>query len=121
VSHPYDLDNIPHHTCIVVTSPTPLDMKDFERFLKRRELVRKAATQAAGGLAAGTAGEQFLMVPGLVELNPYANTSRPVSSERLGEYMKSRKRKPFVLVDDWVPVDNLIAPMFEERFGYHRE
>lgn len=31
------------------------------------------------------------------------------------------KRSAVVLTDDYVPVDNLIAPVFEERFGYHRK
>ena len=26
-----------------------------------------------------------------------------------------------VLRDDYAPVDNLIAPVFEERFGYNRK
>lgn len=30
------------------------------------------------------------------------------------------KRYAVILTDDYVPVDNLIAPIFEERFGYRR-
>jgi spermidine synthase len=30
------------------------------------------------------------------------------------------ERSPVILTDDYVPVDNLIAPVFEERFGYKR-
>ena len=30
------------------------------------------------------------------------------------------ERDPLVLTDDYVPVDNLLAPVFEERFGYRR-
>jgi spermidine synthase len=30
------------------------------------------------------------------------------------------KRKAIVLTDDYAPIDNLIAPVFEERFGYNR-
>jgi predicted membrane-bound spermidine synthase len=30
------------------------------------------------------------------------------------------ERQPLVLTDDYVPVDNLLAPVFEERFGYRR-
>jgi spermidine synthase len=36
--------------------------------------------------------------------------------ERLQQYLS--ERPGFVLTDDYVPVDNLIAPIFEERFGY---
>lgn len=31
------------------------------------------------------------------------------------------KRKVITLTDDYAPVDNLIAPVFEERFGYDRK
>ena len=30
-------------------------------------------------------------------------------------------RQSIVLTDDYAPVDNLIAPIFEERFGYNRK
>jgi hypothetical protein len=36
----------------------------------------------------------------------------------LQDYLK--KPNTVVLTDDYVPVDNLIAPIFEERFGYRR-
>jgi spermidine synthase len=36
--------------------------------------------------------------------------------ERLQQYLS--ERPGFILTDDYVPVDNLIAPIFEERFGY---
>ena len=31
------------------------------------------------------------------------------------------KRNALVMTDDYAPVDNLIAPIFEERFGYNRK
>lgn len=45
-------------------------------------------------------------------------TSHVVPPERLQEYLK--ERDPMILTDDYVPADNLIAPIFEERFGYQR-
>jgi spermidine synthase len=45
-------------------------------------------------------------------------TSHVMSRERLQEYLKDRYS--VILTDDYVPVDNLIAPIFEERFGYRR-
>jgi len=45
-------------------------------------------------------------------------TSHVMPSEKLQEYL--RERFTMVLTDDYVPVDNLIAPIFEERFGYRR-
>lgn len=45
-------------------------------------------------------------------------TSHAMPLEQLQQYLK--ERCPFILTDDYVPVDNLIAPIFEERFGYQR-
>jgi spermidine synthase len=41
-------------------------------------------------------------------------------SESLTEQLLA-KHEPIVLTDDYAPVDNLIAPIFEERFGYSRK
>jgi spermidine synthase len=43
-------------------------------------------------------------------------TSYVMPQDRLQEYLK--ERYSVILTDDYVPVDNLIAPIFEERFGY---
>ena len=45
-------------------------------------------------------------------------TSHVVPQEKLQEYLK--ERYSVILTDDYVPVDNLIAPIFEERFGYRQ-
>ncbi len=45
-------------------------------------------------------------------------TAHVMPQERLQQYLK--ERDAIVLSDDYVPVDNLIAPIFEERFGYRR-
>jgi spermidine synthase len=45
-------------------------------------------------------------------------TSRVMPQDRLQQYLK--ERYAVILTDDYVPVDNLIAPIFEERFGYQR-
>jgi spermidine synthase len=45
-------------------------------------------------------------------------TSYVMPQDRLQQYL--RERYSVVLTDDYVPVDNLIAPIFEERFGYQR-
>ena len=44
--------------------------------------------------------------------------SHVMPQERLQEYLA--ERPTIVLTDDYVPVDNLTAPIFEERFGYQR-
>ncbi len=46
-------------------------------------------------------------------------TSCVMPSERLRKYLN--ERYSIVLTDDYVPVDNLIAPIFEERFGYRNQ
>jgi spermidine synthase len=45
-------------------------------------------------------------------------TSHVMPPDRLQQYLK--ERYSVILTDDYVPVDNLIAPIFEERFGYSR-
>ncbi len=46
-------------------------------------------------------------------------TTHVMPQERLQQYLK--EHPSIILTDDYVPVDNLIAPIFEERFGYRRE
>ncbi len=45
-------------------------------------------------------------------------TSAVVPEDVLDKFMA--KNYSVVLKDDYAPVDNLIAPVFEERFGYNR-
>jgi spermidine synthase len=45
-------------------------------------------------------------------------TSHVMPQDRLQEFL--RDRYSVILTDDYVPVDNLIAPIFEERFGYRQ-
>ena len=46
-------------------------------------------------------------------------TSHIVPAERLRRYLA--ERPSVILTDDYVPVDNLTAPIFEERYGYKRK
>jgi hypothetical protein len=45
-------------------------------------------------------------------------TSHVMPQDQLQEFL--RDRHSVILTDDYVPVDNLIAPIFEERFGYRQ-
>ncbi|MCX8021746.1 MAG: fused MFS/spermidine synthase [Syntrophorhabdaceae bacterium] len=45
-------------------------------------------------------------------------TSAVVPDELMDELLN--KRYSIIITDDYAPVDNLIAPVFEERFGYRR-
>jgi len=44
--------------------------------------------------------------------------SHVMTQDRLRQYLK--ERFSVILTDDYVPVDNLIAPVFEELYGYRR-
>jgi len=46
-------------------------------------------------------------------------TSQVMSQDQLQEYLK--ERYSVILTDDYVPVDNLIALIFEERFDIGNE
>jgi hypothetical protein len=45
--------------------------------------------------------------------------SSVVPQNLLNDYL--RRTYSVVLRDEYAPVDNLIAPVFEERFGYNRK
>ena len=44
--------------------------------------------------------------------------SHVMPPDRLQRYLN--ERHSIILTDDYVPVDNLIAPVFEELYGYQR-
>lgn len=46
-------------------------------------------------------------------------TAAIVPKQMVSDYIL--RRKAITLTDDYAPVDNLIAPVFEERFGYSRK
>jgi spermidine synthase len=62
------------------------------------------------------------------DLDDFIETiQRETGEERVSTVMPQEKlqqilaeRHSVVLTDDYVPVDNLLAPVFEERFGYQR-
>ncbi len=74
-------------TCVVVASPTKMDMEDFARVIGAR--------------------------PGT------KMTANIIPQERLQEILQGRPS--VILTDDYVPVDNLTAPIFEARYGYKRK
>lgn len=81
-----DYDHIGISTHVVVASPQPLDVEDFNKFIQKEK------------------GKEM--------------TSHVMPQDRLQQYLKERYW--VILTDDYVPADNLIAPIFEERFGYHQ-
>jgi spermidine synthase len=52
------------------------------------------------------------------ELGRHA-TSAVVPEDLMEEFIN--KKHSIIITDDYAPVDNLIAPIFEERFGYNRK
>jgi spermidine synthase len=74
-------------TCVVVASPTKMDMEDFARVIGARPETKM--------------------------------TANIVPQERLQEILQGRPS--VILTDDYVPVDNLTAPIFEARYGYKRK
>ena len=46
-------------------------------------------------------------------------TAKIVPQESLQQIL--RERPSVILTDDYVPVDNLTAPIFEARYGYKRK
>ena len=53
------------------------------------------------------------------EIKGHAAVSHVVPAEWIQKLI--RERKTVLLTDDYVPVDNLTAPIFEERYGYKKE
>jgi spermidine synthase len=82
-----DFENLRISTFIVMASYRPLDMSEFDAWLKTN--YRSGAKSA---IVSETLVQKLLT-------NPYA----------------------IVIRDDYAPVDNLVAPVFEERFGYSRK
>ena len=78
--------------------------------------------------AMGISTHVVLASPGKLDLDNFVATlqgngkeemnAHVMPSDRLQQYLK--ERPTVVLTDDYVPVDNLIAPIFEERFGFQK-
>ena len=109
---PTDLDYFDgHDTVIVVGSATPQNWDDFDQYLGTMNAKYKENNS---------------------NKHTFSNVIRPAV---LTEYLKTRWREPnfleqmmkgpqpipwtpLVLTDDYAPVDNLLAPLFEKRYGY---
>jgi len=69
----------------------------------------------------------YVVMASAAGLDPQSFLNTIPKEDRLSHIMPQRllqgyldERSPIILTDDYVPVDNLIAPVFEERFGYRR-
>ncbi|MFO0813222.1 MAG: fused MFS/spermidine synthase [Gemmatales bacterium] len=102
-----------HDTVIVVGSAKPQNWDDFEKYLG--ELQKEYDDKDTGK-------KTHSNVVRAQELTEYLN-SRTRDPGVLEKLLKGNKRvpwKPVVLTDDHAPVDNLLAPLFEKRFGYKK-
>ena len=86
-----DLEKVGTISCLLVASPHPLDLEHFQACLDSWK-----------------------------QKDGYEAHSRVVPVQQTERYIAKRRGRTMVLTDNHVPVDNLIAPMFEERFGYQR-
>jgi spermidine synthase len=102
-----------HDTVIVVGSAQPQNWDDFEKYLS--ELQRDYDDKKNGK-------KTVSHVVRNIELTRYLNsrTKEPSVWERLTKGSARVPWKPVVLTDDHAPVDNLLAPLFEKRFGYKK-
>jgi predicted membrane-bound spermidine synthase len=86
-----DLEKVGTISCLLVASPQSLDLDHFQACLESWQ-----------------------------QKHAYEAHSRVVPAHQTERYLAKRNARTRVLTDNHVPVDNLIAPMFEERFGYQR-
>ncbi|HME43391.1 MAG TPA: fused MFS/spermidine synthase [Syntrophorhabdales bacterium] len=82
-----DFENLRISTFIVMASYRPLDMAEFDTWLKN---------------------------------NYHSGAKSAIVSDALVQKLLANPQA-IVIRDDYAPVDNLIAPVFEERFGYNRK
>jgi spermidine synthase len=110
---PVELDYLSHNTVIVVASPNKQDWGEFRRYLD--SLNQQFKTE-------GTEKETVSNVHLPADLTQYLNTRMKPA----GWIDRLRGKdivpwKPVILTDDYAPVDNLTAPMFEKRYGFKKK
>lgn len=111
---PTDLDYFDgHDTVIVVGSATPQNWDDFDHYLDTMN--DKYAKNKSDK-------QTFSHVVRPAVLTEYLKTRwrEPNFLEQMLKGPKPIPWTPLVLTDDYAPVDNLLAPLFEKRFGYEK-
>lgn len=117
-SRPYlkatDLDYIPHSTVIVVGSATKQNWEDFEDYVKdmdKKYIEEKSKKR----------GVSHVVKP--AKLTEYLSTRmrEPNFVEKLTKGKNRLPWTPVILTDDYAPVDNLTAPVFEKKYGYKKK
>jgi spermidine synthase len=104
-----DLNEIKHSTVIVVASKSPQDFDDFERFLKERQATKDKSITS------------HVIRPAEVQNYLKTRTREPNWLEKWFGRTDPIPWTPVLLTDDYAPVDNLTAPMFEQRYGYQKK
>lgn len=117
----HDLDMEGSSTFIVAASPRRLDMEDFVTTTDRNFQI----SIGLGQLLNGPCGQPPLAL-GTLDSDTWPLwqksllSSHVMPAEDLRRYLSLKEPKSVILTDDYVPVDNLLAPLFEERFGKKR-
>lgn len=102
-----------HDTVIVVGSASPQNWDDFEKYLatmNEKYKNEKSLKQTVSHVIRPTVLTEYLKT----------RTREPNLFERMTKGSKALPWTPVVLTDDYAPVDNLLAPLFEKRFGYKK-
>ncbi|HQR07291.1 MAG TPA: fused MFS/spermidine synthase [Gemmatales bacterium] len=102
-----------HDTVIVVGSATPQNWDDFEKYLadmNAQYVKDKSAKQTVSNVIRPAVLTEYLKT----------RTREPNLWEKMTKGNKPFPWAPIVLSDDYAPVDNLLAPLFEKRFGYKK-
>lgn len=102
-----------HDTVIVVGSASPQNWDDFEKYLatmNEKYTKEKSLKQTVSHVIRPAVLTDYLKT----------RTGEPNLWEKMTKGSKAVPWTPIVLTDDHAPVDNLLAPLFEKRFGYRK-
>lgn len=102
-----------HDTVIVVGSAKPQNWDDYEKYLE--ELTKTMQKEKFPRKTVS-----HVIRPAVLTDYLASRTREPNLYERWTKGTHRVPWQPVVLTDDYAPVDNLLAPLFEQRFGYKK-
>lgn len=102
-----------HDTVIVVGSASPQNWDDFEKYLA-------TMNEKYDKDKSGKQTVSHVIRPAVLTDYLKTRTREPNLLETMTKGSKAVPWTPIVLTDDYAPVDNLLAPLFEKRFGYKK-
>jgi predicted membrane-bound spermidine synthase len=104
-----------HDTVIVVGSASPQNWDDFEKYLAAKNEEYANSKDSKGKQTVSN-----VIRPAVLTEYLKTRTREPNLWEKMTKGSKLLPWTPVVLTDDYAPVDNLLAPLFEKRFGYKK-